>query len=364
MNVAQALAVAAAALLMAGEPVKAPLAHAVQRVADTPALSREAVSAAVEELAALFESRYVLPAQGAAYAAALRADARAGAYEGKSQEELAAALEARLSEVHSDRHLRVVAVTEEDGDPGALPSGADAFGQGAWFRDGVAYLPVRVFPDDAESQAHMNALLDSFAGAETLILDLRACFGGAMPVMDTLLSRLYDRPTHLVTVDFREDASPASEAEFASYASMVKVSAPQGVSRWEHWARPAANGATLADTRVIVLTGRTISACEHVALGLQRTERATLIGERTFGAGYYGDMVRFGDGLGGNLQVWVSFGRSYDPDTGESWEGVGVQPDVETPRANALEYALAAIRRAEAPPAPDASIHARRNPPV
>lgn len=358
MNCVQALAIAAAALVAAGEPVLAPLAHAQAVVAagaaQTEAMSRAAIADAVEELAALLESRYVVPEQGVAYAEAIRSDARAGAFDGKSETELAAALQTRVNGVQRDRHFRVVSAGD---DQGGDMSAEEAIGDGAWMRDGVAYLPIRMFPDDQASQQRMRRLLSSFSGAHTLILDMRTCYGGSLPVIDVLFGELYPTSVHAMTIDFRRGADPEAEAEFAHYASMRRADAPQGVSRWEHWATPGA--ASLAHAQVIALTGRTISACEHVALALQHTGRGTLIGERTFGAGYYGTMARFG----GNLEAWVSTGNSYNPKTGQGWEGVGIEPDIATTRAGALDYALqhiAQARRASLP-IPDASIHATRS---
>lgn len=367
MNCAQALAVALAAVVVAGEPLRAPLAQAETAIqasaAETQAMSRRAIRTAVEDLAAMMERRYVLPEQGAAYARTLRADLRAGAYDGKTQAELAAALQARLTSVHPDGHLRVNVINEEAPPERQAPSGDGAFGEGAWFRDGVAYLPIRVFPGDEESQAGMAALLDSYAGAQALILDLRTCYGGAMPVMDVLFSRLYATRTQLITMDFREGAAPEMEEWLAAMPSTTKDTSPAGLSRWQHWAVPAPGGATLANARVFVLTGRTISACEHAALALQRTGRATLIGERTFGAGNYGGMERFG----GDFEVWVSVGRSFNPDTGEGWEGTGLEPDMTTARAQALDVAMQQIegsRRADLAPVPDGWIHTGARPPV
>lgn len=38
--------------------------------------------------------------------------------------------------------------------------------------------------------------------------------------------------------------------------------------------------------------------------------------------------------------AFVPVGRTFDPDTGEGWEGIGVAPDVQVPAAQALDKAL------------------------
>ena len=77
-------------------------------------------------------------------------------------------------------------------------------------------------------------------------------------------------------------------------------------------------------------------AIEHFALAMKRTGRATLIGEATAGAGHFGGMLPLND----NFAAFIPVGRTFDPDTGEGWEGRGVSPDVEVPVADALVEAL------------------------
>jgi C-terminal processing protease CtpA/Prc len=105
----------------------------------------------------------------------------------------------------------------------------------------------------------------------------------------------------------------------------------------------------LADARVFALTGRTGSACEHLAQALKQTGRATLVGGVTGGAGHYGGERVFG---AGRFQVFLPVGNSYAPGA-ESWEGVGVVPD----RAVPVEEALSAVlREIGAPPEAAAAV--------
>ena len=71
-------------------------------------------------------------------------------------------------------------------------------------------------------------------------------------------------------------------------------------------------------------------------MSLMRTHRATLFGETTRGAGNYGMFMP----ISGEYRAFIPFGRTFDPDTGEGWEGVGVKPDIEMPSDNALDEAL------------------------
>jgi C-terminal processing protease CtpA/Prc len=71
-------------------------------------------------------------------------------------------------------------------------------------------------------------------------------------------------------------------------------------------------------------------------LVLKRTKRATLIGEKTRGAGHYVTLAP----VGSRLTALVPVGRAFDPDTGWDWEGVGVTPDISVPADAALDEAL------------------------
>jgi C-terminal processing protease CtpA/Prc len=44
--------------------------------------------------------------------------------------------------------------------------------------------------------------------------------------------------------------------------------------------------------------------------------------------------------------MFLPFGRTYDPRTGEGWEAEGIKPDVEAPYEKAKETALALINSA------------------
>jgi C-terminal processing protease CtpA/Prc len=61
-----------------------------------------------------------------------------------------------------------------------------------------------------------------------------------------------------------------------------------------------------------------------------------LVGETTHGAGNYGRPVS----LPGGYAAFIPLGRTFDPDTGQGWEGTGVTPDVAVPADQALDKAL------------------------
>jgi C-terminal processing protease CtpA/Prc len=184
----------------------------------------------------------------------------------------------------------------------------------------------------------MASILDQYGNADALVLDLRSCRGGTLRVMDVLFSRLYARPTQLMTMDTRTGADGGLEDMFASRPTMREIpNAPRNIRRWQHWAQPTLPASELADARVFVLTDQTASACEHLSLALKATGRATLIGATTRGAGHYGGEESFG---GGRFQVFIPVGRTYIERTGQGWEGTGIAPDRATAPQEALNEAL------------------------
>ncbi|HRO04627.1 MAG TPA: hypothetical protein PLS69_13585, partial [Terricaulis sp.] len=107
MNLAQALGVAAAALVVGLYPQTcgwgAAAASAQEIAAQSQSLTREAIRAAARELADIMAASYVFPNEAERYAAHLRQRAEAGAYDNLTEPAaLAATLQSQLREVHQD----------------------------------------------------------------------------------------------------------------------------------------------------------------------------------------------------------------------------------------------------------------------
>ena len=125
--------------------------------------------------------------------------------------------------------------------------------------------------------------------------------------------------------------------ELESTPTWFRLTAPSSIVRHEHRAIPPKGGGVLKNARVYLLVSKnTVSAGEHFALALKRTGRATLIGEPTRGAGNFGQSY----GLPNNFSAFIPFGRTFDPDTGNGWEGIGVKPSVEVAAEKGLDEAL------------------------
>jgi C-terminal processing protease CtpA/Prc len=314
-------------------------------VAQAQQLSQAEIRAAADDLAAKMEASYVFPDIARQYAERVRAQAASGAYDALNQPgDLAAAFDSDLRHVHVDAHLRVSLNEREALPEGQLVRrmpGEQAFGEERWLGDGVAYLRINLLPDDEASQQRMAAIMDQYADARALILDLRTCRGGSLEVMDVLFSRLFAAPTRLLNMDTRTGAAPELEDDFAADpAHLRRESAPEGITRAVHWAVPTAPVNSLADAQVYVLTDFTASACEHLSLALRTTGRATLVGATTRGAGHYGGERTFGED---RFVVWLPVGRTYVAATDWDWEGHGIEPDRAVEPAEAPNSVLAEL---------------------
>jgi hypothetical protein len=344
---------AAAALLLAtgassvAQPISPP---AAQAPADPAITAAEARSTAVE-LAAMLEENYVFPDVAKRYGAALRTNAAGGAYDGLATgSALAERLTTDLRAVSPDNHLRV-RVGQGDGPPRAAPQAAAGaapaqpvrralpfkpIDEARWLAPGIAYIRFNVFPGDPETVAAVRTFMAEHATAKTIIFDNRTHHGGGLAEMDAMFPFLFGRETTLVRMDTRasvdrEQGSPMGDANLRSIATK------EDVARRDHYVVPHATEKRLFDAKVFVLTsGATASAAEHMTLALKRTQRATIVGEATAGAGNYGGMRPLGD----KFSVFVPVGRTYDPDTGKGWEGSGIDPDVAVPAEQALTEAL------------------------
>ena len=301
---------------------------------------------AAAELGDLLQTYYLFPEVGEQYASYLESRAEQGDYDAPASDaEFAASVTDGLQGISEDAHLRISAAGAEPTPggprrrtPGSAPR--EVIQNATWIADGVAYVALAGLPESEKAQDDMARFLEEYEGANSLVLDLRFCPGGSLSIMDVLFSRLYAEPTHLVTMDMRRGAGGMLESAFMDLPTLEQQDAPPEIVRWHHVARPISDDNPWADARVFVLTDMTASACEHLTLALKGTDRATIVGGRTRGAGHFGNVQQFGDG---QFDVFVPVGRTYDPETNKGWEGGGIPPHVEVMPEKALERVTAEL---------------------
>ena len=285
-------------------------------------------------LAELLERNFVAPETGRRYAAGLRSRAGSGAYDGlRDRRRLAVTLTSDLQAIAPDGHLAVFASRPLPMNP--PPAGSPPPVEAArWLAPGIAYVRPTVFSGSARALADIRQFLAAHGRARTLIIDMRVHRGGGLAETDEIFASLFARPTRLAILETR---ASAGEGPFGPGPTLRRIAGPAGTIRLEHWAVPPPGGGALRNARVYVLVSAfTMSAGEHFVFVLQHSGRATLIGETTYGAGNYGGLRS----IPGGMAAFVPVGRTFDPETGEGWEGTGVSPDVRVPAPQALAEAL------------------------
>lgn len=329
-----------------GAPGVAAPATAPTSVASAPAAAfvRADAEKAVSDLASALEENFVFPDKGQAYAAMLRKNLAAGAYARfDDRAAFAAKVTADLQAIHKDGHLRLRVASPPPARGGgearrAGPPQDSGVAKSGWLAPGVAYVDLRGFPGNEPTIASIRKMLTAHRDARTLILDVRHNGGGGLSEMNLIFAELFARPTTLVTMDIRQAVEEKHGTPFADNDPVLpKIAGPATIVRRQHLVVPSKTQGPLKDAKVILLTSKkTFSAAEHFSLALKRTKRATLVGEATGGGAHFGGTIPMGTGYA----AFIPVGRTFDPDTGLSWEGTGVSPDIAVPADRALDRAL------------------------
>lgn len=184
----------------------------------------------------------------------------------------------------------------------------------------VGYLKIDGFMGAPGSDAVVADAMRFVERTDAVIIDVRENHGGSGEMSHLTFSHfLPAEPVATIKVKSRATAEPEV------MHSLAQVPGPR---------RP--------DVPLYVLTSRaTGSAAEEFTFVLKNLGRATIVGERTAGAGH---MVNAFD-LPRGFVAGVSITRVSDARTGREWEQVGVQPDMAVAPDHALAVAHAAALR-------------------
>jgi hypothetical protein len=178
----------------------------------------------------------------------------------------------------------------------------------------VGYLEVTGFNEGDGFEDAMAAALRFLERTDAMIIDVRRNPGGSGNMSHMLFSHFLPADS-IPTILVKSRATPGPELR----RSYVDVPGPR---------RP--------DVPLYVLTSRrTGSAAEEFSFVLHNLKRATLVGERTAGAGHMVNFVDVPDGF----MLGVSITRVSDPRTGAEWEAVGVPVDEAVAADRALTVA-------------------------
>lgn len=291
----------------------------------TGPLSDQARTAVVDSAAALLARYYVTRDTAEMIGARLRERARAGAYAGMTDRvAFAQALTADILAVHPDQHLRVTAGPGMQGPPRRAPQADSAAGRYRFITDArvldgnVGYLKMSSFPGPREAMDEMAAALRTLERTDAMIIDVRESRGGSAQLANFLISH-FTAPNLLSLAVF----DPA-KGDTTLRRTLPEVAGPRRL-----------------DVPLFVLVDKgSRSAAEDVPFVLRNLGRATLVGERTAGAGRNNRFYPLGEGM----SISISVTRVWDPCTGAEWERTGIAPDIAVAPADALNAALRAAR--------------------
>jgi hypothetical protein len=277
---------------------------------------------AVESVAGLVEHHYPWPDTAGMIAAHVRGRLRAGGYDSiATLDALARALTRDVRAINGDLHLGVRA-----GPPPSPPSGGPDVGVDLVERlDGnVGYLRMRTIAGSSKAFEAVAAALRSLDGTDAVILDLRGVPGGSAEMANFLISHFVPPGVASLGVEWLATGRTQIRHTLATVPGPRRTVVPL----------------------YVLVDRRSASAAEDIPFVLQNLGRATIVGERTAGAGRNVGLHRAAHGL----SVGISNSRVYDPATGRQWERVGIEPDVAAPSAEALDAALAHALRSVTEP--------------
>ena len=181
----------------------------------------------------------------------------------------------------------------------------------------VGYLELTAFDFPELAGKTLVAAMQYLAHTDAIIIDLRKNPGGRGEMVQILLSYFFeDHRVHYLT-------------EYDGVRSITR--------QW--WTLPFVSGTRMPDTPLYVLTSaNTGSAAEEFAFALKNLGRAMTVGEITAGAAHKTHRHIFSDL---KVEIHMPDGRSFDPISGNDWEGTGVAPDIPADADRALEVAHA-----------------------
>lgn len=188
------------------------------------------------------------------------------------------------------------------------------------YNGNIGYLKIDKLlpPNYATGYAQkVAAAMELIADTDAIILDLRENGGG------------YDEGVRLILSYFFEPNTPI-------FNSIARTA--EGMKTENSYAMQEVLGRRLLTQPVYVLTSsQTGSGAEAIAHVMHYSNRGTLIGESTYGAGYLFDNHLVSEKL--KLVALIPHSAGMHPKATNNWESVGVKPQIETPQEQALEMA-------------------------
>ena len=291
----------------------------------TPADKRQVVDTLSKEMIA----RYVVKAKAEEVAKMLHFNMDGGAYDSLSTgKDFAAKLASDTNAICKDAHFRIrysedaLPERKEPGQPSKQEIDAEekyvrlinaGFESVKRLSGNIGYIEFYGFQEPKDAERAIQAAMQFVQNTDALIFDIRQNGGGDPETVKMLCSYLFDKPTHINTIFFRN----GDKTQTIEY----KTGNPKG----KRYDKPI----------YVIVSKRTGSGAEEFAYDLQNQHRATILGENTWGGANPGGNVRLTD----HFSAFIPVGMAQNPITKTNWEGTGVTPDVKCDPKESLKLA-------------------------
>lgn len=257
----------------------------------------------------------------------------------KEKNELANHLSDKLVTWSNDKHFRIMAA-EPAGERLMMPSSYDhiakdnyAFKKMEHLNGNIAYIKFNRFIPPSYSGSLITSAMLFAANSDAVIIDLRDNIGGSPHTVAMLAGFFLEEPT-LLTINYTRATDTKEETWSTETDVNVNTSNPN------NFIIPTDILERLKNVPLYILTGdHTFSAAEMFSSSLQGYKRAKTVGKNTYGGGHGIRPFEMAEGF----TAFIPITRYYHPVTKESWEVVGVQPDIPCAAKDALRIAQISI---------------------
>ena len=284
------------------------------------------INVLIDSLNKVLNSHYVFPEKAKNISAYIALQLKQNAYSKELQnpQRLAEKLQNDITKIHQDPHMHInydpgfhvlqyLAPTKEEINQTKKywKENNYAFTKVEILPGNIGYFTFNVFVDDIESaKPTIASALWFLSNTSAIIIDLRENYGGSPEMVSQIESYFFGVKTHMNDLINRS----AKDTTFF-YADPTK-----------------ADSLNLLMPVYILTSHNTFSGGEDFSYGMQKVDRAVIVGETTGGGAH--PQMPFSVGQG--FVISVPFARSLNPVTKTDWEGTGVIPDVKASAQNAL----------------------------
>ena len=238
----------------------------------------------------------------------------------------------------NDKHFGIM-VAEPPGERLMMPSSYDhiakdnyAFKKMENLDGNIAFIKFNRFIPPAYAGSVFSSAMLFASNSDAVIIDLRDNIGGSPDAVSMLTGFFLKEPT-LLTINYTRSIDHKQETWSTEADVRINTSNPR------NFIIPTASLERLKNIPVYILTSNhTFSAAEMFSSALQGYDRAKTVGETTGGGGHG---IRPFEMEG--FTAFIPFTRFYHPVTKESWEVVGIQPDIPCDATDALRIAQITI---------------------